>query len=87
MADNILTGEAARLFFAETGALAPCSACGGTSFELQDESISGDVYALPSHPANDGVVGGTQVVVVWCKDCGCIRLHRRKLIEDWLAQQ
>ena len=64
-----------------------CHTCGGTSFVVDDEEASGvrPVIVAPKFPGYHlPSARTTEIVVVFCTDCGVGQFYNRRTIADWL---
>ena len=85
---SLLKASDVRRFLSAKGCTDSCSVCGGTSLNTLDEELVGARAAFPvlkrdgDQVSSDGLF---EVVLIACASCGSVRVHERRLIEDWLA--
>lgn len=93
-----LTTEDVSAFFAHKGATEVCPFCGqvewfyNENMELSLPAVASDILRQ-AEPSGSPVTGEMAMhgvltsVIIMCRTCGFIRLHSRRLIEDWVGKQ
>jgi len=86
---TLLKASDVRRFLSAKGSVANCTVCGTSNLNALDEELIGARAALPvlkrdgDQVSSDGLF---EVVLVACSNCGSVRVHERRLIESWLAE-
>lgn len=92
-----LTTEDVSAFFAHKGATEVCPFCGTTEW-FYDDHMELNLPAVPSdmmrsdEGPNSLLYGGLtrgvlSSVIIMCLNCGFVRPHARRLIEDWVSKK
>lgn len=92
-----LTTQDLSAFFAHKGATEVCPFCGNVEW-FYDETMDLNLPAVPSDIMRPSEGPGARLyggltrgvlssVIIMCLNCGFIRPHARRLIEDWVQQK
>lgn len=93
-----LTVQDVSAFFADKGATDVCPFCGkvewfyNENMELSLPAVASDIMR-PGEGVHSPITGEMAMhgvltsVIIMCLTCGFIRLHGRRLIEDWVGKQ